>query len=77
MFSGNRRRIELSLVAGYLRELRRQARGVTGAGTAPGTRRTATTRPAARAAEMPRRTRSGWGRSWPVASGEAGAAASS
>jgi hypothetical protein len=47
MFSRNRRRPELSLVMGYLRELRQQARVATGAGVAPVTRREATTRPAA------------------------------
>jgi hypothetical protein len=47
MFSRNRRRRELSLVAGYLRELRQQARVATGAGVAPVTRRAAATRPAA------------------------------
>ncbi len=50
MFSRNRRRRELSLVTGYLRELREQARVATGAGAAPVTRRAATTRPAALAA---------------------------
>jgi hypothetical protein len=47
MLNRNRRGGELSLVTGYLRELRQRARVATGSGVAPVTRRAAATRPAA------------------------------